>query len=41
MAVSESRVIDGVVRATWDDDLEQYREFATAYDGGYFGERVP
>lgn len=28
MAVSESRVIDGVVRATWDDDLEQYREFA-------------
>lgn len=28
MAVEESRIIDGVVRATWDDDLEQYREFA-------------
>lgn len=28
MAVSESRVVNGVTRATWDDDLEQYREFA-------------
>lgn len=28
MAVSETRIVDGVVRATWDDDLEQYREFS-------------
>lgn len=30
MAISDQRVINGVVRIEWDDDLEQYREYSAA-----------